>query len=427
MTKKSTKSKLISSLLLLTLCVTMFAGSTYAWFTDEVVSAGNKIQAGTLDIELYQKADTMTEDQKAGLTEEDGYMNISKSTKPIFDYTLWEPGYTDVNILKVKNAGTLALKWSADLIASGSVLDLVDTSKVKLSDVIDVYVTTDPAEVSATPSDFNTIKADWEKYGTLTEYILNVSNLTEGLQLEANQEAVLGIALHMQEEAGNEYQGLDLGGTFDILIHADQLAFEKDSFGPNYDKDAADVPYAGVAQVTPKPEWTIFNMPLVNDPYFDDEITLEVAYSFQATDLLDEVTYDHPYGHWHADFVVSFDKDVKAGDIALAGNYGEYGWLGFQTPKDLAAGEKIRLLDYARQELNIGDNDTFYIDYYELCNGVIQFMCGADNIKGIHSGTTVTVELNLYEVKDKADSAHNSWNEETGKSITAGTYTYTFQ
>ena len=53
MTKqKSTKRALLLSALSLLMCVSMLIGSTFAWFTDSVTSAGNKIQAGTLKIDL---------------------------------------------------------------------------------------------------------------------------------------------------------------------------------------------------------------------------------------------------------------------------------------------------------------------------------------------------------------------------------------
>ena len=50
---KATKRALVSSVLALVLCFAMLLGTTYAWFTDSVVSANNKITAGTLDVELW--------------------------------------------------------------------------------------------------------------------------------------------------------------------------------------------------------------------------------------------------------------------------------------------------------------------------------------------------------------------------------------
>ena len=47
------RTALLQSIIALILCVAMLAGSTFAWFTDEVVSTGNIIQSGTLDVEMY--------------------------------------------------------------------------------------------------------------------------------------------------------------------------------------------------------------------------------------------------------------------------------------------------------------------------------------------------------------------------------------
>ena len=49
--RKTTKKALLGSLLALVLCFSMLVGTTFAWFTDSEFINGNKIQAGTLDIE----------------------------------------------------------------------------------------------------------------------------------------------------------------------------------------------------------------------------------------------------------------------------------------------------------------------------------------------------------------------------------------
>ena len=48
----STKRALVLSVLALVICVSMLVGTTFAWFTDEVTSGMNRIQAGNLDVEL---------------------------------------------------------------------------------------------------------------------------------------------------------------------------------------------------------------------------------------------------------------------------------------------------------------------------------------------------------------------------------------
>jgi len=215
MTKtKSTKRALLMSALSLLMCVSMLIGSTFAWFTDSVTSAGNKIQAGTLQVDLE-------------LLEENGtWTSIKDSNKAIFDYENWEPGYTDVKILRVSNKGTLALKWLAKFVSNYELS--------ALADVIDVYVNT---EISSYPTDRSDL-SDWTNVGTVKQFVNTISATTKGT-LEAGASANLGIALKMQETAGNEYQGMDLGGTFDIQIIATQYTSEEDSFDKNYDMNAA--------------------------------------------------------------------------------------------------------------------------------------------------------------------------------------------
>ena len=209
---RSTKKALAMSMLSLVLCFAMLAGTTYAWFTDSVTSSANKIVAGTLKIDLE-------------LLETDGtWTSIKTDPKPIFDYDKWEPGYTAVRILKIENEGTLALKWKAMFVSSESLS--------ALADVIDVYVLP-----SATALVYPTSLDGYTRVGTVAEFVNTIEETTNGV-LAASESAYLGIALVMQETAGNEYQGLDLGGAFDIQIAATQMTAEPDSFDNQYDADA---------------------------------------------------------------------------------------------------------------------------------------------------------------------------------------------
>ena len=220
MTKqKSTKRALLLSALSLLMCVSMLIGSTFAWFTDSVTSAGNKIQAGTLKIDLE-----LLEKNEDGSTK---WTSLKDSKAPIFNYDKWEPGYTDVKILKVENEGTLALKWVAKFVSANDLTELAN--------VIDVYV-----KPSADAFDYATDRTDlstWTKKGTVAEFVNTISETTYG-NLEAGKAAYLGIALKMQESADNKYQGMDLGGAFDIMILATQYTSESDSFNNQYDANA---------------------------------------------------------------------------------------------------------------------------------------------------------------------------------------------
>ena len=213
MKKNIKRISLIANIFAIIITSIMLIGSTFAWFTDSVTSSGNKIQAGTLTIDLE-------------LRDADGNWNsIKDSQKAIFDYANWEPGYTDVKILKVENEGSLALKWKAQFVSDQQLSDLAD--------VIDVYVLP-----SVTEPEFPTRDLDGYSYaGTVADFVNTIEATTNGILL-AGEEAYLSIVLVMRN-VGNEYQGKDLAGSFDIRIVATQLNAEDDAIDNNYDKDAA--------------------------------------------------------------------------------------------------------------------------------------------------------------------------------------------
>ena len=52
---RTTKRALLSSVMAMLICITMLIGTTFAWFTDSASTAVNKIQAGTLDVQLLDE------------------------------------------------------------------------------------------------------------------------------------------------------------------------------------------------------------------------------------------------------------------------------------------------------------------------------------------------------------------------------------
>ena len=227
----------------LLVCILLLIGTTFAWFTDSVSNSGNKIQAGNLSIALLQKTDTMSDAQAdaardAGIDVSGEYTDISDVLVPIFDYTLWEPGYTDFKVLGVKNTGTLALKYRLDIIANGEV--------GTLADVIDVYVKMSNEPIEDEISGFEDISAEngYRNAGTLSSLMNDNDGAAYGelypIGTEGQQnQAYVAVALHMQEGAGNDYQNESIGTTFDINLSATQMTYEKDGFdNDKYDEDA---------------------------------------------------------------------------------------------------------------------------------------------------------------------------------------------
>ena len=189
-----TKKALRGSLFALFLCIVLLIGTTFAWFTDTASTGVNKIQAGNLDVELqYNHNETWKNAE--GQT-----LDFQKAAGKESEAILWEPGCTyKLPEIRVINKGNLALKYTMKVTG-------VEGDQ-KLNEVI-----------------------DW----TIDDKALTD---TEG-NLKANETSnPMTIQGHMQESAGNEYQGLSIDG-ISITVYATQDTVESDSFDNQYDKDA---------------------------------------------------------------------------------------------------------------------------------------------------------------------------------------------
>ena len=213
-----TKRALITSVLSLAVCVVMLLGSTFAWFTDSVVSAGNIIKSGKLDVELAWA------DGKEDPSTTEAWQDASKGA--IFDYGLWEPGYTEVRHVKISNVGSLAFKYEVKIAATGTVSELAN--------VIDVYYIKGGRQIAA-----RTDLTDADKIGTLAEVLANPYAAKGNLQAAAGSDVdIATIALKMQESAGDTYQEMSIGSQFAIQLVATQDTVESDSFDNLYDEKA---------------------------------------------------------------------------------------------------------------------------------------------------------------------------------------------
>ena len=205
MTSKSTKRALISSTLAILMCVAMLIGTTFAWFTDTASTAVNKIQAGTLNVDIVDKNGDSLDGKSLS------FKDVNNNTD-----ILWEPGATfNLDSFKIVNKGNLAFKYK--VIISGV------NGNAKLLEAIDFFVKIGDAEKVAL--------ADWD--GIL---------LPEGKTATTDNEVVgatdlITISGTMKKEAGNEYQGLSIDG-IGITVVATQYTYEYDSKDNTYDADA---------------------------------------------------------------------------------------------------------------------------------------------------------------------------------------------
>ena len=224
---KVTRRTLLLSVLAVVMCVAMFVGTTFAWFTDTASTGVNKIVAGNL------KVDIIGADSEAHVDT----LNFTKAAGAEGEELLWEPGCRYLTEgFRIANKGNLALKWKAE-INKDNIVDgkVVDTAKdgVSLLDVIDFYVVT---------------KAD-----DGTETAVAIENFTGKLAANVGKSETYYIKGVMQTTAGNDYQNLTLEG-ITITVIATQDTVENDSFNNQYDKDAQ-YPITSFADLKAAVEW----------------------------------------------------------------------------------------------------------------------------------------------------------------------------
>ena len=232
MRKMSTKTSCVVSFVSLLLCVSMLIGTTFAWFTDSVSSGISRIIAGNLDVEMYWAEHF------------DGpWYNAEDPEHAILfgEDELWEPGYTSVRYIKIINAGSLALKYRLGVEAAGEVGALADVIDVK-------YIPEGMAAGLETRSDFSALPTFGNLRSVLAGFTNSSENAPTGMILPAGEisggdafvgETICALALHMQEEAGNEYKKANVGAGFYVTVTATQIEYESDSFNPYYDEDVA--------------------------------------------------------------------------------------------------------------------------------------------------------------------------------------------
>ena len=228
--KTNTKRALLLSVIALALCFTMFAGTTLAWFTDSVTTRSNIIASGTLKADLLLDAEQ--DGNYRSIAGEDGGIFSAADVAQNSTATLWEPGKTQLAYLAVSNDGTLAMKYNI-------IIDVIDRGLAGSLDyaIIDGATAANAASLSS----WNDVLGAATATGPVTAG--RVTAAPYGM-LPAGESDYFLFAVHMREEAGNEYQGKEI--LFDLALVATQATVEYDSFDNLYDADA-ELPAVDVA------------------------------------------------------------------------------------------------------------------------------------------------------------------------------------
>ena len=247
----------LTSLLCMVLCVTMFFGTSYAWFTSEVNNVNNEIYIGILDVELEKQ---LTDGSWASLSELE---NDANKTNLFNKDIRWEPGHTSLETIKVTNTGDLAFHYTLTF-TDGIITDkgnetLQDEKWKDVAQCFDVWVYDHRANDNVAPAaaSYTEISAEnsgWESVGSLADVLSGKAVLTgtmvtvreEGLAEEAVNEGTTDgvatedtytIALHMKEGADASVMGHKI--SLNVKLVAYQMSKEQDAFGNQYDQMAA--------------------------------------------------------------------------------------------------------------------------------------------------------------------------------------------
>ena len=227
---KSTKRALLVSVMAMVICFTMLLGTTFAWFTDSEVSNNNIIKSGNLDVTFEYSLDNGA-----------NWENVATSTEIFDENALWEPGYTDVVYLRVRNVGTLALNYQVGITkndetsgtnvngASFNLSDYIKYSVINLGTsytpysnaaaAIDVAEATGAETLSQLPYASETGSITAETSGEVYHYFAIVVYMPTSVDNVANY------------KVGTTAPQVELG----VKLVATQMASESDHYNNQYD------------------------------------------------------------------------------------------------------------------------------------------------------------------------------------------------
>ena len=327
--QKATKRALLTSVMALVMCVVMLVGTTFAWFTDTASTGVNKIVAGNLKVDIV------------GETSDTHINGLSFQNKDNSAEILWEPGCRYLTEgFRIANKGNLALKWKAQVNKGATA---ANAGNFDLLDVIDFYLVTKAANGTETETALDEFTGNLKKTEISDVYYIK------------------GV---MQTTAGNDYQGLELGG-ITITVYATQDTVENDSFNDQYDKDATYLMYP--SGVTAK--------------------SFEEATSVEYTNNLGEtVTGEKPAV---AAYVDSEGNVKYVGDIFAAVKSGA---TEIYCKQNTTLRMRERLVDTNRSP-DLTDNLTIY------ANGA-DFQYGEVSMNMTPAGKAAPITLKVYDAKN---------------------------
>ena len=353
--KKTVRKALWMSMLSIALCLTMLVGTTFAWFTDTATTAVNRIQSGTLKVDIVKEdGETSIKNQSMSFVNKEDSANI-----------LWEPGATfRTPGFKVKSIGNLALKFK---LAINGVTGNSDLLKVIQFSVVD-------------------------ERGNAVDITTFEGHLTPAAPLSGK----LYLQGHMDETAGNDYQGKVLEG-LGITVYATQDTVESDSLGNTYDANA---------------QYPVYPAGITKDSFtgerkaVDDNGTFYTSFKAAMEQVADGGTL-----YCKEDSVVDFPTHLNVTkNITIQGNGADFAGKDISIGTYAAPANKETTIEihnaknlvvWGQPTANLSDNVTWNVNFENCENDGYNFLM-------YRGGETATAKINLTLTNCKANGFGDS-------------------
>ena len=270
--KKSSRNAFISSVLMICLTFTMFAATTFAWFTESVESGRNTIIAGSMEMIVERYKGT------GDIATASNWEEVTGETKIFPDNTMFEPGAVYVAYVRVKNAGDLAFDYKlSPKVFSETQGENQAGVAFSLSDYL--YFGT-----AVTTAAYDSREAALAAIGTGTK--MNAIPAATDAYLEAGQNSgIIAIVIYMPTTVGSEANPKPdhkPSITFGLNAIAKQRVKEYDNFGNDYDTysnypELAEAPVAATGATIVSAETVTVTVPAGStNAEVGDTLTLKV-------------------------------------------------------------------------------------------------------------------------------------------------------
>lgn len=183
--KRVTKTALALSIILIIVWSLFGTASTIAWFSDSDTVI-NTFVIGDLSVELYHKTDK-------------GYELVTGTTKLFDDEALYEPGYTQLVYLKVKNVGTVPFDYKLSVIPGNIVIGKnVFGQDINLTDHLKFGLVLADTEDEILAATKDRVEARKHADTALSDYAATRTDLA------VDEEQYAALIVCMPENVGNE-------------------------------------------------------------------------------------------------------------------------------------------------------------------------------------------------------------------------------